>query len=305
MTSLKRKDFRLLMLLGLGQTSQVYLAEAPGLGQVALKLPRKEVRQDPRLAERFAREVSLSLSLKHPHLVQGLAGIPFGEEIFLALEYFPQGTLEARLLESRLPLEEAVKALTQVGEALLYLHQKGLLHQDVKPSNVFVGDGVYKLGDLGTLRPILDRGAEYAGSPHYLAPELFLGGLPSEKSEAYAFGVMAYELLTGKRPFEGETLEELRDAHLFLPPPPTDLPPAWTRPCGGFFPKNPRSALTSRLFWISCAPTKGRPNRKTTPHPRGAFTFGSKEEPHGTRLVSLGRAGAGHPAFSLHGNPRL
>jgi len=236
------------MLLGLGQTAQVYLAEAPGLGQVALKLPRKEVRQDARLAERFAREVSFSLSLKHPYLVRGLAGVPLGKEAFLALEYFPKGTLEAQLLEERLPLEEAVKALTQIGEALLFLHQKGLLHQDVKPSNVFVGDRVYKLGDLGTLRPILDRGAEYAGSPHYLAPELFLGGLPSEKSEAYAFGVMAYELLTGKRPFKGETLEELGDAHLFLPPPPTSLPPRLDKALRRLLAKNPEERLSIRAF---------------------------------------------------------
>lgn len=85
LTNLKRKDFRLLMLLGLGQTAQVYLAEAPSGEKVALKLPRKEVRQDPKLAERFAREVSLSLSLKHPHLVRGLHGVPFGEEAFFGL----------------------------------------------------------------------------------------------------------------------------------------------------------------------------------------------------------------------------
>ena len=231
------------MLLGLGQTAQVYLAEAPGLGRVALKLPKKEVRKDPRLAERFAREVSFSLSLKHPYLVGGLAGVPFGEEAFLALEYFPQGTLEARLLEGHLPLEEAVKALTQVGEALLYLHGKGLLHQDVKPANVFVGEGVYKLGDLGTLRPILDRTQEFAGSPPYLAPELFLGNLPSEKSEAYAYGVMAYELLTGKRPFKWESLEELRDAHHFLPPPPTSLPPRLDKALRRLLLKDPKERL--------------------------------------------------------------
>lgn len=273
MTSLKRKDFRLLMLLGLGQTSQVYLAEAPGLGQVALKLPRKEVRQDPRLAERFAREVSLSLSLKHPHLVRGLAGVPLGEEIFLALEYFPQGTLEAHLLQGRLPREEAVKALVQIGEALLFLHSKGFLHQDVKPSNVFVGDGVYKLGDLGTLRPILDRGAEYAGSPHHLAPELFLGGLPSEKSEAYAFGVMAYELLTGKRPFKGETLEELRDAHLFLPPPPTGLPPRLDKALRRLLSKKPEERLDLKAFLDILRSHQGPPEPQNTPPPKRRFPF--------------------------------
>lgn len=264
MTSLRRKDFRLLMLLGLGQSAQVYLAEAPTGEKVALKLPRKEVRQDPKRQERFAREVSLALPLRHPYLVRGLAGVPFGEEAFLALEYFPQGTLEAHLLQRPLPREEAVKALLHAGEALLYLHEKGFLHQDIKPSNVFVGDGVYKLGDLGTLRPLLDRTPEYAGSPHYLAPELFLGGLPSEKSEAYAFGVMAYELLTGRRPFRGETLEEIRNAHLFLPPPPTGLPLSLDKALRRLLAKNPEERLGVKAFLegLRQAPERPQPKRR-------------------------------------------
>ncbi|WP_117238501.1 serine/threonine-protein kinase [Thermus sediminis] len=259
------------MLLGLGRSAQVYLAEAPGLGQVALKLPKKEVRQDPKLAERFAREVSFSLSLKHPHLVRGLAGVPLGEEAFLALEYFPQGTLEARLLKGRLSQEEAVRALLQIGEALLYLHKKGFLHQDVKPANVFVGEGIYKLGDLGTLRPLLDRTQEYTGSPHYLAPELYLGALPSERSEVYAYGVMAYELLTGRRPFRGETLEELRDAHLLLPPPPTGLPPRLDKALKRLLAKNPEERLTLKAFLEVLGTTQEPPQAKPLPKKRFLF----------------------------------
>lgn len=93
----------------------------------------------------------------------------------MALEYLENGTLEDLLLKKPLPKEEAISALLQVGDALLFLHQKGLIHQDVKPSNVFLGDGVYKLGDLGTVRPLEEASPEYAGSPHYLAPELFSG----------------------------------------------------------------------------------------------------------------------------------
>lgn len=260
MTSLKRKDFRLHMLLGLGQTAQVYLAEAPDGRKVALKLPRKEVRQDPRLAERFAREVSLSLSLKHPHLVQGLYGIPFGEEAFLALEYLEEGTLEERLLRGPLSQEEAMRALLQVGQALLFLHEKGFLHQDVKPSNVFVGKGGYKLGDLGTVRPLAEASSEYAGSPHYLAPELFLGAKPSPKSEAYSFGVMAYELLTGRRPFQGETLEALRNAHLLLPPPPTSLPPRLDKALRRLLAKTPEERLDIKGFVEVLKDPKGQTN---------------------------------------------
>jgi len=260
LTSLKRKDFRLHMLLGLGQTAQVYLAEAPDGQKVALKLPRKEVRQDPRLAERFAREVSLSLSLKHPHLVQGLYGIPFGEEAFLALEYLEEGTLEERLLKGPLSQEEAMRALLQVGQALLFLHEKGFLHQDVKPSNVFVGKEGYKLGDLGTVRPLAEASLEYAGSPHYLAPELFLGAKPSPKSDAYSFGVMAYELLTGRRPFRGETLEALRNAHLLLPPPPTSLPPRLDKALRRLLAKNPEERLDIKGFVEVLKDPKGQTN---------------------------------------------
>ncbi|WP_114312565.1 serine/threonine-protein kinase [Thermus caldifontis] len=272
MTSLKRKDFRLKMLLGLGQTAQVYLAEAPGGERVALKLPRKEVRQDPKLAERFAREVSLSLSLKHPHLVRGLYGVPFGEEAFLALEYLEKGTLEDLLLQQPLPREEATKALLQVGEALLFLHQKGLVHQDVKPSNVFVGEGVYKLGDLGTVRPLEEASPEYAGSPHYLAPELFLGARPSPKSDAYSFGVMAYELLVGKRPFRGESLEELRNAHLLLPPPPTSLPSRLDKALRRLLAKNPEERLELKAFLEVLKNPEG-PKTEETPPKRKGFPF--------------------------------
>lgn len=254
-----RRDFRLEMLLGLGQTAQVHLARAPDGTRVALKIPKKEVRQDPRLAERFAREVSFSLSLRHPHLVRGLAGVPFGEGAFLALEYFPEGTLEDRLRQGPLPWEEAVKALLHVGEALGFLHERGLLHQDVKPSNVFVGQGVYKLGDLGTLRRVDDPSAEYAGSPHYLAPELFLGARPSPASDAYAFGVLAYEVLTGRRPLQGEDLEALRMAHLLTPPPRTPITHPLDRALRRLLAKRPEDRLGLKAF-LRVLAEASRPN---------------------------------------------
>lgn len=263
-----RKDFRLKMLLGLGRTAQVFLAEGGGL-EVALKLPKKEVRQDLLLRERFAREVNLSLSLRHPHLVRGLWGKPYGEDAFLALEYCPK-TLEARLQEGPLPFEEAKRALLSVGKALLFLHERGFLHQDLKPSNIFLKDGVYKLGDLGTLRPVHEKGGEWAGSCHYMAPELFRGEDPSPLSDAYSFGVLAYELLVGKRPFRGETYEALLEAHLHRPPPPTLLPPRLDRGLRSLLAKNPleRASLQTFLDLLD-----EKPQPRETPKPKRRWFF--------------------------------
>ena len=263
-----RKDFRLKMLLGLGRTAQVFLAEGGGL-EVALKLPRKEVRQDPLLRERFAREVGLSLSLRHPHLVRGLWGQPYGEDAFLALEYCPQ-TLEARLQEGRLSFEEAKQVLLSVGKALLFLHERGFVHQDIKPANVFLKDGVYRLGDLGTLRPVGEKGGEAAGSPHYMAPELFKGEDPSPFSDAYSFGVVAYEILVGKRPFRGETYEALLEAHLHRPPPFTPLPPALDRGLKRLLAKNPRERGSIGDFLELL---EDQPPKKEAPKPKRRWFF--------------------------------
>ncbi|RDI95081.1 serine/threonine protein kinase [Meiothermus sp. QL-1] len=246
---LTRQDFKLEMLLGLGRSSQVYLARAPDGTQVALKVPRREVRTNRALAERFAQEVALSLSLSHPHLVRGLAGRPEGEGAFLALEYFPEGTLEDRLRKGPLGREEALECLTQIAQALLYLHERGIVHQDVKPSNIFVEGNRFRLGDFGVARTRENpRPLERAGSPFYMAPELFAGEAATPASDAYSFGVMAFELLVGKRPFVGETLEELGYAHLHRLPPPTGLPPHLDRIVRNLLVKDSATRATLKAF---------------------------------------------------------
>jgi serine/threonine-protein kinase len=219
-----RQSFKLETLIGLGKSSHVYRVKAPDGSELALKLPRAEILEDKVLAERFAQEVSMSITLKHPNIVIGFAGRPEGDGAFLALEYFEEGSLEDRLQKRWISQEQAITCLSQVAEALIWLHHQGIIHQDVKPSNIYVRGETYKLGDFGVTRsPQNPRLFERAGSPFYMAPELLLGQSSSPASDAYSFGVMAFELLTGRRPYVRESLEDLSYAHISEPIPHTKL----------------------------------------------------------------------------------
>ena len=208
--------FRVVGRLGSGQTSTVYLAEHVRLGRVALKLPRADLARHPLLLRMFESEVVITLKLDHPRVVRGLQGNPTGSGAFLALEVCPGGTLDQMLLErGRLPVATAVRLVEDVTEGLLYTHAQKVLHRDVKPANVFLTDeGRAKLGDFGTGTFMAEDGADRVGTAFYMAPEIFEGGSSSVRSDVYALGILAYEVLSGERPFVGETYEQLMHAHL-------------------------------------------------------------------------------------------
>ncbi len=269
---LTRQNFKLEMLLGLGRSSQVYLATAPDGSQVALKLPRREVRTDKAMAERFAQEVSLSITLNHPHLVRGLSGRPEGEGAFLALEYLEEGTLDDSLKKGQMGRTVALDCLSQIARALIYLHEKGIVHQDVKPSNIFLDGLTYKLGDFGVAKTRENpKAAERAGSPFYMAPELFKGEDTALSSDSYSFGVMAYEMLVGHRPFVGEDLEALTHAHLHKPIPPTNLPPALDKVVRGLLNKDPQARATPQAFLDAINPAAKPAEEKPQAKNKGLF----------------------------------
>ena len=233
--------------LGRGNTSRVYLAEkvdldesgttassstAPNLAapvragrRVALKLPLPGTLADHSAAERFANEVRLTLQFRHPHLVAGLDGTPFGPDTFLAMHHYPGGTLARQLSQGPLPLNAALQVLADVAAGLAYLHHAGAVHQDVKTQNVYLepgeGAGVYRaaLGDFGSTY-FQAQGGQVSGSPFYMAPEVYQGEMTGPPSDVYSFGVLAYELLSGERPHRGDSYEGLMVSHMthFAPP---------------------------------------------------------------------------------------
>lgn len=207
--------YRLIRSIGRGNTSQVYLAVDPDERQVAMKLPHPETLRVHDSAERFGNEVRLTLQFKHPHIVQGYAGTPFGPQAFLSIQYFPQGALSEQLQHGyKLDLRAAMRILADVASALAYLHKNDAVHQDVKTQNVYVDpQGRAALGDLGNTY-FTAQGGKVSGSPYYMAPEIYHGESSSPASDVYSLSILVYELLAGQRPFNGGTYEELMVAHL-------------------------------------------------------------------------------------------
>lgn len=203
--------------LGAGQTSVVWLATQESTGRlVALKLPRPEAQTNLMLRRMFENEVQITLKLDHPNVVRAFDGRPTGQHAFLALEYCEGGTLDQLLLEQgRLPLERALQLVLDTAAGLEHTHELRVLHRDVKPANVFLdGEGRAKLGDFGTGTFAAEDSQERVGTAFYMAPEIFEGASPSVQSDVYSLGVLAYEVLTGTRPFVGDSYDALMVAHL-------------------------------------------------------------------------------------------
>lgn len=207
---------RVLHELGAGQTSRVYLAQHERYGEVALKIPRSALAHRPVLRRMFENEVQITLKLDHPNVVRAFSGYPTGPKAYLALEYCPGGTLDQLLLEKgRMPLDRSLQLVLDVSLGLRYAHEAQVLHRDVKPANVFLDDhGRAKLGDFGTGTFIAEDSDERVGTAFYMAPEIFEGGSSTLRSDVYSLGILAYEVITGVRPFLGDSYDALMMAHL-------------------------------------------------------------------------------------------
>ncbi|HET6695485.1 MAG TPA: serine/threonine-protein kinase [Gaiellaceae bacterium] len=196
--------FRLERILGHGGMSEVWLAHDLELERpVAVKLL-----SSAGTASRFEREARSVASLSHPNIV---GVFDFGEHEgrpYLVLEYVPGGTLDERLSKP-LSDEDVAEIARDIAAGLAHAHERGIVHRDLKPSNVlFDGEGRAKIADFGVARVLSDAtltttGA-VVGTAQYMAPEQATGGEVGPESDVYAFGVILFQLLTGRPPFESE-----------------------------------------------------------------------------------------------------
>ncbi|MBX3165782.1 MAG: serine/threonine protein kinase [Candidatus Eremiobacteraeota bacterium] len=221
---MKVGDFEVFEQIGKGGMSEVYRGRR-SQDTVAVKILQLELAQAQDAAERFRREVQTHLALSHPNLPML---IDWGEHkdgrLYLAMELLEGETLKERLLRQKvLPEAEMLTILTGVAAALDYLHEKGFVHRDVKPSNIFcLANGGIKLTDMGIAQNLelapLTRTGTIVGTPQYMAPEQ-ISGQAVPASDQYALGVIAFEMLAGRRPFRASEARELLHLQLSQMPP--------------------------------------------------------------------------------------
>lgn len=205
--------------LGRGAASVVYLAMDRVLSRrVALKVLPHYLGQNTEIARRFMREAELIARLQHPNIITiydfGQAG-PDGQDLYIAMEYVEGQSLDrlARANPEGLQAAEAVRIVGQVAEALQYTHSQGIVHRDLKPGNVLLDSaGRVKLTDFGLAVmtagggvTVTAAGGAIVGTPGYIAPEVIQGLDPDPRTDIYALGAVLYQLLSGQRPFVGET----------------------------------------------------------------------------------------------------
>jgi len=221
--------YRVLRRLGAGGMATVFLAEDERLRrQVAVK--RLHADSAEAVARRFEREARVGASLNHPNIVAVYDTDTDAEGVVIVMEYVEGETLAAALRRGPLEPRRALAAIGDVAAALDHAHRAGVIHRDVKPANVLLGDGdVVKLADLGIAQAAeqthLTATGTVLGTASYMAPEQLEGSGVGPEADTYALAAVAYEAFSGRRAREGATPVAI--AHSVISEPPPDLRRAW------------------------------------------------------------------------------
>ena len=226
-------DYQVVGILGAGGMGQVYKVRNVISDRVeAMKVLLPDLVHQPDLADRFLREIKVQASLEHPNIAGLHTAVRVDNQLLMLMEFVEGVTLDQKLKDGPLPAAEAVNYVMQVLAALEYAHARGVVHRDIKPGNMMLTpSGLVKLMDFGTARSATDNKLTQTGtgvgSLYYMSPEQIQGvATPDARSDLYSVGVSLYELVTGKRPFDGDSQFSIMSAHLAgTPVPPITVDP--------------------------------------------------------------------------------
>ncbi|GIE92982.1 serine/threonine-protein kinase [Paractinoplanes rishiriensis] len=225
--------------IGQGATGTVWRGLDRSTGEpVAVKLLHESLLRQPKLVTRFVQERTILLMLRHRNVVRVRDLFSVGETLGLVMDLVDGGSLRDHLREhDTVPAGEAARLACQVAAALAEAHELGVIHRDLKPDNILLhlenGRLDTRLTDFGVARilntPSMTTPNAVVGTPHYMAPEAFHGTTASPATDVYALGVLLYELVTGRPPYDSDSIPDLMRRHMEgNPPRPPGVPePVW------------------------------------------------------------------------------
>ena len=235
MTDALAPTYRIERELGGGGMSRVFLAEETRLGRrvVVKVLPAEMSLGIP--ADRFEREVRVAASLQHPHLVPVLNAGAAGDVVYYVMPYIEGDSLAARIArDGALPLDDVLRILHDLLDALAYAHERGVVHRDIKPDNILLSGRHALVTDFGVAKAVsaavegvggttLTSTGMALGTPAYMAPEQAAADpRVDQRADLYAVGVVAYEMLAGRPPFTAPTAQAMLAAQVTMTPDPVD-----------------------------------------------------------------------------------
>lgn len=211
--------------VGRGGMAIVYLAKCLVLNRyVAIKMLRPEFRGDAEFIKRFKIEALSAASLSHPNIVSIYDVGNDGDAEYIVMEFVEGITLKQYLsAKGTLPWKEAVDSAAQICSGLEHAHKKGIIHKDIKPENIIITkEGILKITDFGIAKALnqgtITTGGLTMGSVHYFSPEQARGSITDAKTDLYSVGILLYEMVAGRRPFEGETAISVAMQHIEAEP---------------------------------------------------------------------------------------
>ena len=228
-------DYEIVQLLGAGGMGHVYRVRNIISNRTeAMKVLLPDLTAEPDLAKRFIAEIRTLASFDHPNIAQLHTAFQFENQLIMMMELVEGYTLEQIAGQRNMPVAEVAGYVSQALSALAYAHSRGVVHRDIKPANLMVtSHGILKLMDFGIAKSSGENATNTTkpgttiGSLYYMSPEQVRGGTVDARSDIYSMGIVLYELLAGRRPFEADTTFSILNQQLnVLPQPPIEINPS-------------------------------------------------------------------------------